>query len=101
MSLKEVLEPGIDYAENGHPIERSVVNAIRGLKDLFEKHPTSARVFLPNGQVPTPDEMFYMKDLAATYKKVVEANRKRWPLGSRGPRRCSGLRPFLQGRYRR
>ena len=55
MSLKEVLEPGIDYAENGHPIERSVVSGIRGLKDIFEKYPTSRRVFLPNGQVPALD----------------------------------------------
>ncbi len=76
MSLKEVLEPGIDYAENGHPIERSVVDGIRGLKDLFEKHPTSRRVFVPNGQVPTPDEMFRMTDLASTMKKVVEAEQK-------------------------
>ena len=73
MSLKEVLEPGIDYAEHGHPIERSVVSGIRGLKDIFEKYPTSGRVFLPNGQVPAPDEMVRMKDLASTWNKVVEA----------------------------
>ncbi len=76
MSLKEVLAPGLDYAENGHPIEPSVVDAIRGLKDLFERYPTSGRVFLPNGQVPSPDEMFRMKDLASTWHKVVEAEQK-------------------------
>jgi len=81
MSLKEVLAPGIDYAENGHPIEPSVVNSIRSLKDLFEKYPTSRRVFLPNGQVPTANEMFRMKDLAFTWNKVVEAEQQALAVG--------------------
>ena len=73
MSLSEVLEAAIDYAENGHPIEESVVRSIAGARERFEEFPTSADFFLPGGDVPVPGEMFRMTDLANTFKKVVEA----------------------------
>lgn len=73
MSLSEVLEAAIDYAENGHPIEESVVRSIAGARERFEQFPTSANFFLPGGKVPEPGEMFRMADLASTFKKVVEA----------------------------
>ena len=73
MSLSEVLEAAIDYAENGHPIEESVARSIAGARDRFEEFPTSAAFFLPGGEVPAPGEMFRMTDLANTFKKVVEA----------------------------
>jgi gamma-glutamyltranspeptidase/glutathione hydrolase len=76
MGLGEVLGQAIDYAENGHPIEASVARSIGGMKDLFEKYPSSRAMFLPGGRVPEPDEMFKMPNLAATFKKVVEAERK-------------------------
>ena len=73
MSLAEVLEPAIEYAENGHPIEASVVRSIRGSRELFEQFPTSAKIFLPGGRVPNTGETFRMIDLANTFKKVVAA----------------------------
>lgn len=73
MSLAEVLAPAIDYAENGHPIEKSVVRSIGSSQELFSKFPTSERVFLPEGRVPQTGERFRMPDLANTLKKVVEA----------------------------
>ena len=76
MSLGELLEPAIGYAANGHPIEASVVGSIRGLKDVFDKFPSSQRMFLPKGRLPEPDEHFTMPDLAATFRKVVEAEQK-------------------------
>ncbi len=76
MSLAQVLEAAIDYAENGHPIEESVSRSIAGARERFERFPTSARVFLPGGRVPEPGELFYMTDLANTFKKVVEAEQQ-------------------------
>ena len=73
MSLAQVLAPAIDYAENGHPIEASVVAAIESHRDLFESFPSSRRMFLPRGRVPEPGETFRMPDLANTLRKVVEA----------------------------
>jgi len=73
MSLEQVLAPAIDYAENGHPIEPSVVASIESHKELFESFPSSLRMFLPLGRVPEPGENFRMPDLANTLRKVVEA----------------------------
>ncbi len=75
MSLAQVLAPAIDYAENGHPIEASVVAAIESHRELFESFPSSRRMFLPLGRVPEPGENFRMPDLANTLRKVVEAER--------------------------
>ena len=76
MSLAEVLEPAINYAANGHPIEESVSRSIARSQSFFEQFPTSARVFLPDGEVPEPGELFRMTDLANTFKMVVEAEQQ-------------------------
>jgi len=73
MSLAEVLESAIDYAENGFPMTPIMSRYIESNKQNFEIFETSAKVFLPDGKVPQPGEMFYMKDLANTFKKVVSA----------------------------
>ena len=76
MSLSEVLEPAIDYAENGHPIEESAARSMARAQARFEQFPTSASVFLPGGEAPEPGETFRMTDLASTFKKVVEAEQQ-------------------------
>ena len=73
ISLKEVLESAINYAENGQPVTPVIVKWLEYSKEVLELYPTSARVFLPNGRFPEIGEMFYMKDLAKTFKKLVAA----------------------------
>jgi len=73
LSLREVLEPAIGYAENGHPLEPAVAAAIRGAAADFRRYPSSARVFLPEGRVPEAGENFRMPDLARTMRRLVEA----------------------------
>lgn len=73
MSLAEVIAPAIAYAEEGHPIEDSVVRSISSSRNLFDEFPSSAAVFLPDGKVPSAGQLFRMPDLATTFKKLVEA----------------------------
>jgi gamma-glutamyltranspeptidase/glutathione hydrolase len=73
MSLAQVLAPAIDYAENGHPIEPSVAQAIRSAEERFRQYPSTARVFLPDGRAPVAGELFRMPDLANTMKRLVAA----------------------------
>ncbi|MCY4626896.1 MAG: gamma-glutamyltransferase family protein [Acidobacteria bacterium] len=75
MSLEEVLGPAIDYAKNGHPMEASVSRAIEASREVFERFPTSVRMFLPEGRVPATGELYKMPDLARTLEKLVEAER--------------------------
>ena len=97
MSLSQVLAPAIDYAENGHPIEASVVAAIESHKDLFERFPSSRRMFLPRGRVPEPGETFRMPDLANTLRKVVEAEQAALAAGET---RSQALRAAFDRFYR-
>ncbi len=72
MDLAEVLEPAIHYAEEGFPMTVSLSNAIRGSEALLSAIPTSAKVFLPNGRVPQPGEIFKQLDMANVLKRVAE-----------------------------
>ncbi|MEX5563596.1 gamma-glutamyltransferase family protein [Pseudophaeobacter sp. 1A16562] len=74
MSLREVLEPVIGYARNGHPVLPRVANTIAGLQEFFETEwPTSAAVWAPGGEAPKPNALFKNPDLARTYERLAEA----------------------------
>lgn len=73
MSLKEVLAPAIDYAEHGYPMDRTLAVAITGAQKKLAEFPTTAAVFLPNGKAPKEGDTFKNPALAATLKKLVEA----------------------------
>ncbi len=73
MSLAEVLERAIDYAENGQPVSEVMYAWFKNSESIIAIFPTSARVFMPNGRLPEIGEMIYMKDLANTFKKLVAA----------------------------
>ncbi|WP_299596361.1 gamma-glutamyltransferase family protein [uncultured Tateyamaria sp.] len=74
MTLREVMQPAIDYARNGHPVLPRVANTIAGLHAFFEEEwPTSAAVWTPGGRAPEPNELFKNPDLAATYDRLASA----------------------------
>src|SRR5262245_28176170 len=76
MSLGEVLAPAMQLAE-GYPIETELSNAIERNKARIKQWPYSKAVMLPHAgqahEAPNPGEIFRQPDLAATLKKLVEA----------------------------
>ncbi len=78
MSLAEVLEPAIRMAE-GYPMDRETANSIEKHKDRIRSWPYARAVFLthPGGEREAPEagELFRQPDLAATLRKLVEAER--------------------------
>jgi gamma-glutamyltranspeptidase/glutathione hydrolase len=76
MSLKQVLAPAIEMAD-GYPIEAELVDTIEQSKARLKEWPDSKRVLLPHlgaaHEAPEPGEMFRQADLAATLRKLVEA----------------------------
>jgi gamma-glutamyltranspeptidase / glutathione hydrolase len=75
MSLAQVLAPAIEMAD-GFPIDSPLVNTIEHYKELIKQWPDSRRVMLPHqGAAPEPGEIFRQPDLAATLRKLVEAER--------------------------
>lgn len=78
MSLAQVLEPAIEMAD-GFPMDESLSNVIEHYKDELKKWPDSRRIMLPHlgaaHEGPAPGEIFRQPDLAATLRKLVEAER--------------------------
>ena len=73
LSLREVLEPAIYYAGEGHPALQLMVNTIAGQEDFFRKEwPTSAEVWLPGGKRPEADKLFRNPQLAAFWTRLLE-----------------------------
>jgi gamma-glutamyltranspeptidase/glutathione hydrolase len=79
MSLAQVLAPAIELAD-GYPIEAQTANSIENNKERIKEWPYSKAVFLPHlGQAreaPAAGEIFRQTDLAATLRKLVEAERQ-------------------------
>ncbi|MGE5359892.1 MAG: gamma-glutamyltransferase family protein [Bacteroidales bacterium] len=79
LSLEDVLDPAIQMAD-GYPIEQQAADAIERQKKEIKKWPTSAKVFLTHPgeprEAPAPGEVFRQPDLAATLRKLVEAERQ-------------------------
>jgi gamma-glutamyltranspeptidase/glutathione hydrolase len=76
MSLADVLAPAIQLAE-GYPIETELSNVIERNKAKIKQWPYAKAVLLPHPgkdrEAPAPGELFRQPDLAATLKKLVEA----------------------------
>jgi len=77
LSLADVLAPAIDMAD-GYPVEQQHVSTALRQRDWLMKWPESQRVLLPRpgDQPPQAGEIFRQPDLAATLRKLVEAERQ-------------------------
>ncbi len=79
LSLKEVLEPAIQMAD-GYPIEQQAADTIERYKGEIKKWPPSVKVYLPHlgepREAPYPGEIFRQPDLAATLRRLVEAEQQ-------------------------
>ena len=76
LSLKEVLAPAIQMAD-GYAIEAQTANMIESNKKEIKKWKYSTAVYLPHlgekREAPEAGEVFVQKDLAATLRKMVDA----------------------------
>jgi len=76
MSIAEVLAPAIEYAEKGYPIDQMLAQSIDRGKNNLGKYPTTAKIFLPNGQPIKAGELLKNADYAATLRKLVDAEKQ-------------------------
>ncbi len=74
MSLRDVMQPAIDYARDGHPVLPRVARTVAGLAEYFAQHwPTSAAVWTPEDKAPAPHTLFRNSDLAVTYQRLADS----------------------------
>jgi gamma-glutamyltranspeptidase/glutathione hydrolase len=71
LALRDVLEPGIAYAETGYPVLHGMSSAIATMESYFRSEwPTSAEIYLPDG-IPLPGSRFRNPVLAGTYRRLL------------------------------
>ena len=79
LSLKDVLEPAIHMAD-GYPIEKDTADRIERDKDKIKQWSYSRALFLTHPgrarEAPEVGEIFRQPDLAATLRKLLEAERQ-------------------------
>jgi gamma-glutamyltranspeptidase/glutathione hydrolase len=79
LSLAQVLAPAIQMAD-GYPIEAQLSRTIEYYKDWIKKWKYSPAIMLTHQgstrEAPEPGEIFVQKDLAATWRKLVEAEQQ-------------------------
>ncbi len=79
LSLKEVLAPAIQMAD-GYAIEAEAADDIERMKPQLVQWPYSKQVMLPHlgskREAPEPGEVFRQADLAATLRKLVDAEQQ-------------------------
>lgn len=86
MNFKQVLQPAIDYAENGFPISETIADAWHlpnatgpipssAAGCCTQLDPDSVAVYYINGAPPSPGTIFKNPDLARTFRLIQEQGR--------------------------
>jgi gamma-glutamyltranspeptidase / glutathione hydrolase len=76
MSIAEVFAPAIEYAEKGYPIDAMLAQSIDRGKTNLGKYPTTAKIFMPNGQPLKAGDLLKNADYAMTLRKLVDAEKQ-------------------------
>src|SRR3954466_7525659 len=79
LSLAEVLAPAIEMAD-GYPIEAQLASTIERQKSWIKQWKYSPQIMLTHmsstREAPEPGEIFVQKDLASTWRKLVDAEQQ-------------------------
>ena len=74
MSFAEILQPTIEFAENGFPVYESMSRRIRAEESKFnERYPTTAQVYLDAGRARNVGEIHRNPDFADMLRIMVRA----------------------------
>jgi gamma-glutamyltranspeptidase/glutathione hydrolase len=75
-SFAEVVEPALEYAQEGFPMPEEFGSMLRGYERIMTLWPASMKFFYPDG-APTPrGEVFREPMLANTFKELIDAEKK-------------------------
>lgn len=69
MSRDEVIEPAINYAENGFVVEPELASSLNSNRETFSEFPSTKKIFVKKGGFK-PGELFIQPDLANTLKLI-------------------------------
>lgn len=74
-TLEEVLAPALEYAD-GFPMYEHLAGLLKERAEATRRFPSTARIYLPDGKIPKPGDVFRQPDLAATLRRLVGVERE-------------------------
>ena len=75
MSLAQVLEPAIDYAEKGFPVSEVIAASWEQSVEKLKAHSDTASTYLVEGRAPRVGEIFVQPNLANSLRKIASGGR--------------------------
>ncbi|MFD0085157.1 gamma-glutamyltransferase, partial [Priestia megaterium] len=75
LTFAEVLEPAIAYAAEGFPMSPDQYETTVHQELMLRSEPATAAIYLPNGRITKPGELFVQKELASSLKLIAEQGR--------------------------
>ena len=75
LSMQEVLNPAINYAQNGFPVTELIAYYWQGNARYLQKFPNFKDIFMPGGKTPQKGEIFKNPYLAETLSKIAGQGR--------------------------
>lgn len=91
LTLAEVLQPAIAYAEQGFPCSRSQSAFTAEHKTLLLRSVETGDIFVPSGHVPDMGEIFVQKKLANSLKLIAAEGRDAFYKGTLGQKITQSL----------
>lgn len=81
MKFAEVLQPAMDYAENGFPVSEIIQDHWASAQPKLDMHPGAARAYLHRDEAPRVGQIHKQPDLAKTFRMIAEQGRDAFYLG--------------------
>jgi len=75
VSMKEILQPAIDYARNGFGVTEIIADAWAAEAPEITDQPGFNEIYMPNGRAPIKGEIFKNIPLASTLQKIADGGR--------------------------
>lgn len=72
LGLERVMQPAIRLAKNGFPVGYYLSRSLESHQELLSKFPASRRIYLRNGNLYKPGEIFRQPVLARTLEQIAE-----------------------------
>lgn len=75
MEMQEILQPAIDYANNGFPVSELIAWYVEKGAENLQRFPGFKEVYMPNGRTPKKGEIFRNPGLANTLSIIAKEGR--------------------------
>ncbi len=93
MTFEQVVQPALELAENGFPLSHIVQRSLGRSEETGEGNlaawPSTREIFMPGGQVPKAGQRLVQKDLARTFRRLIEVERASAHRGREGAIRAA------------